>query len=94
MREYFLAQLEDSTPISEEKILKLKGKSLNSDYEIGDKRLWFLFQGFMNVNEKTVITMTMKCVVERELDFLEENYRCIRVSNNIPILEKKNTEVI
>lgn len=88
MKDIFLEQLKDAKSITEEELPKLKGRSLNSNYKVGDKRLWFLFQEIKN-NGSFTINFDMKCVVEREIGFIEKNYKLIRVKNNIPILEMK-----
>ena len=88
MKDIFLEQLKDAKPITEEELPKLKGRSLNSDYKVGDKMLWFLFQEIKNDGSIT-ISFDMKCVVEREIDFLEKKYKLIGVKNSIPILEMK-----
>lgn len=87
MREHFLEQLEKHEPITKERISQLKGKSFYSDYRVGDKMFYFLSQEFVNINK---IKLVLRTITERELDLLKEDFKFIRISNNIPIFERIN----
>jgi hypothetical protein len=104
MKKYFEEQLKTSSLITDDSLKELKGKSIYSDYQVGDRIVAFLSQeseGFVEApndivspigdNSKYVprISFNMCIVVEREIDKLDEEYCFIRMSSKIPVLEKK-----
>lgn len=92
--EIFSEQLKDDKVITEEQLKKLKGKSLYSEYQNGDKVCWFILQGPIQVNSDDVstINLTLKSIVERELGLLEKDYKYIESRNNIPVFEKRRSK--
>lgn len=97
MRKYFLKQLEKSKPLTEEKISQLKGKTIYSDYRVGDKMLYFFNQEFMgarNPDEIDGIILKIELIVEGDLDLLKEDFKFIKVNNDIPVLERRSKDKI
>lgn len=92
MKEHFEKQLEDTIAITEEKLKELKGKSMYSDYEVGDKILAFMEQQFGDIEPpytEPKVIMSVRMFVDRELDKIEEEFKYIRKHDLIPILERK-----
>jgi hypothetical protein len=86
MRKYFKKQLEESVVIDEEKLTKLEGKSLYSDYDIGDKILFFMKEDEVT---KEKIVMSMVTVVVRELEKMAKDFNFVRMSSDmIPVFKK------
>jgi hypothetical protein len=86
MIEYFKKQLEESVVIDEEKLTKLRGKSLYSDYDIEDKILFFMKEDEVT---KEKINMTMVTVVVRELEKMAKDFNFVRMSSDmIPVFKK------
>lgn len=95
MRKYFLKQLEKSKLITKENLSQLKGKPIYNDYRIGDKVLYFLNQEFMkarNPDEIDGIILKLELIVEGDLDLLKEDFKFIRVNNDIPVLERRSMD--
>ena len=93
MKEHFEQQLKNCKPISKEVLPELKGKSLYSDYEVNDKVVSFLYQELGEIEPpftEPSITLILKNIVERELGKLKNDYKFIRMSKNIPVLERRN----
>jgi len=86
MKEHFSKQLRDTKPITEKLLSKLGGRSLDSDYQIGDNILWFMDQ--VKTSESAV-TLTVKTVVERELDLLEKDFEFVRMEKSFPVFERR-----
>lgn len=94
MKKYFKKQLKNCKLISKELLLKLEGKSLYSNYKIDDKIVYFLFQELGEIKQpytEPSISLSVKSIVERELDKLKNNYKFIRMGKDFPVLEMKNT---
>ncbi len=92
MKEYFKEQLKICKPISEEDLPKLKGRSLYSEYEVGDKVLAFMERSFGDIEPPDTtpnINLRMETIVKRELDKLEEDFKFIRMTKTMPVLERK-----
>lgn len=93
MKKYFEEQLafEDSLPLTKEKLEKLKGKSLYSEYKEGDTIVAFLEQEFGDIEPpytEPAINLTLRMVADRELDKLKEDFKFIRMSQVFPVLER------
>ena len=93
MKEHFKEQLKSGNAITEETLSKLKGKSLYSEYQVGDRVLWFMLQK-ITLQETTPlenpeVKLSMISIVERELDQLAEEYEFVDLKHSIPILEKR-----
>ncbi len=91
MKEYFTKQLETTSLIDEKKFSELNGKSLYSNYKVGDKVLFFMKQ---EVNG-TEINFILSTVVERELEKMAEDFNFVRMSTKmIPVFETTEKECI
>ena len=92
MKEHFEEQLKTCKPITEKILTELKGKSLYSDYEVNDKVVSFLYQKIGEIEPpytEPSITLSLKTIVERELDKLKNDYKFIRMSKIFPVLERR-----
>jgi len=93
MKEHFKEQLKNSKPLTKEILDKLKGRSIYSEYRVGDNILWFMEQEIENeLKDLPEVNMKMWSVTERELDLLEKDYQLIRQHESIPIMEKKKDD--
>jgi hypothetical protein len=92
MKEYFKEQLGKVTPITQEKLRELKGKSYYSEYQEGDLLAAFMEQEFGIVEEpytEPSITFNMHVIVERDMSKLKEDFKFIRIAaGDIPVLER------
>ncbi len=89
MKQHFEKQLEEAQSVSKDRLEELKGKSLYTEYQEGDKIVVFLTQSFSKTDEHILIGLVM--IAERELDKLKKDFNFIRMaSKGIPVLEKKN----
>ena len=97
MREHFKKQLETSNIIDEEKLSELKGKSLYSEYDIGDKILLFMLEEVVKFEQsedmvgiyQSKIAFSIVAVVERELDKMAEEHDFVRMaSGSVPVFKK------
>lgn len=86
MKEHFEKQLKNSNPITEENLKELLGKSLYSDYQVGDKMLCFIEQKIVDAEN---INMTMMTVVPRELDLLAGDFKFDKMADLFPVLIRK-----
>lgn len=86
MKEHFSKQLRDTKPVTEKLLSKLQGRSLNSEYRLGDKILWFMIRGKISGVDTN---LTVTTVVERELDLLEKDFEFVRMEKNFPIFERR-----
>lgn len=95
MKKYFEEQLKESVPISDAQIALLNGKSLYSNYKVGDKVVYFMLQKYGEIEPpytEPSINILIRSVVERELDLMKDDYKYVRTSEVdskiIPIFEK------
>lgn len=86
MKEHFSKQLRDTKPVSEKLLAKLQGRSLDSDYQVGDKILWFMLREKISGVDTN---LTVTTVVERELDLLEKDFEFVRMERSFPIFERR-----
>jgi len=100
MKKYFEEQLKESIPIFAIQLPLLKGKSLYSDYKIGDKMVYFVLKEYGEIEPpytEPSVTFSMKTVVERELDLMEDDYKYVGTkefsSAIIPVFEKIKKDV-
>ena len=87
MKKYFKEQLEKSTKLTEERKKELKGKSIYSEYEIGDKILWFF--ELEKTGENTA-SITVRSFCEREFEKLEKDFVFVEKKNSFPLLERRS----
>jgi len=86
MKEHFSKQLRDTNRVTEKLLPKLQGRSLNSEYQVGDEILWFMIQ---EKTSESKVTLTVTTVVERELDLLEKDFEFVRMEKSFPIFERR-----
>lgn len=89
MKKHFEKQLKDSNPITKENLEELQGKSLYSNYQVGDQMLCFLEQKVVDAENTNMILMT---VVPRELDLLAGDFEFDRMSGFFPVLIRKENK--
>ena len=91
MKEHFKTQLAEAKTITQDDIASLKGRSIYGPYEPGDKILIFMNESKelspYSIYDST-ITLKMVTCVERDLDRLEKDFKFVRMSKSIPVLEK------
>jgi hypothetical protein len=67
----------------------LTGKSLYSNYAEGDKILHFMLRDKIDMSAGyPKVALTVKTVVERELDKMAEEYKYIETMHGFPIFER------
>lgn len=87
MRNFFKKQLKRTKPVTEEQLGKLRGKTYyNNKYQEGDKILTFFEDQFVSESN---VRMVVNNTTEKELSKLNEDFYLTSISNNIPILRKK-----
>ena len=93
VEKYFEKQLKSAKEITEEDLLKLKGKSLYSNYKAGDTFLVFFCQETIEnklSDEEEFVNLSLKTITKRELDKLDNEYKFIKMTSElIPIFERK-----
>jgi len=89
MRDHFSKQLRDTNRVTEKLLPKLQGRSLSSEYQVGDEILWFMIQ---EKTSESKATLTVTTVVERELDLLEKDFEFVRMENTFPVFERRKNE--
>jgi len=87
MRKNFEEQLEKSEKLDEHKLSQLKGKSIYSDYKVGDKILWFF--ELEKTGENTA-SITVRSVCEREFEKLEKDFAFVEMKRSFPLLERRS----
>lgn len=86
MKQYFENQLKENNIITKHNVKKLAGKSIYSNYQIGDKILYFLELSQQGED----LNYYVKTIVERELDIFENDYKFIEFGDRFPIFIKKD----
>jgi len=91
IRECFkeMLKLDPDKLITEEKLPLLNGKSLYSDYQVGDRILHFMLREIDYSKGYPSATLTIKTVVERELEMMENDFEFVDIMNRVPIFERK-----
>lgn len=90
MREYFEEQIKNRKSITEERLKELKGKSLYSNYQVGDRILVFLYKKLKSIEPHPKVTLSVNMVAERELDLMEDEYQFVRMADDeLPVFAKK-----
>lgn len=97
MKEHFEVQLNNLNPISEDTIDLLSGKSFYSDYQVGDKVCIFGNVEPQKTKEgdksnTASVNISLRTIVERDFDKLDEEFLFIRFNETIPYLIKKGLE--
>ena len=94
MIEYFEKQLEleETNPVTEELLLQLGGKSIYSDYQVGDVILHFLEEiKYAPTRDDITLQLHLSAVTEREMDKLEEDFEFVGMRDIFPVLYRKET---
>lgn len=89
MEQYFKAQVKKNKIITSELLPKLKGKSLYSEYQIGDILLTFMSMNPIIKKGDNEVEISMLAVVERDLKQLEKDFIFVRIQDSIPILTRR-----
>jgi len=87
MRKHFEEQLEKSEKLDEHKLNQLHGKSIYSNYKLGDKILWFF--ELEKTGENTA-SITVRSFCEREFEKLEKDFVFVEKKNSFPLLERRS----
>jgi len=92
MKKYFEEQLKESTPILAIVLPLLKGKSVYSEYQIGDVVVQFMLMEYYDFNSSLPAKFSIIPIVERELDLMKNDYKYVKngmiESPKIPVFEK------
>jgi len=92
MKKHFSEQLKGKKVITKELLKDLKGRSLYSDYQEGDKILSFIEQETGEIDPSYTepsIILNVRIILERELDRLEEDFIFIRMTRFLPVLKRR-----
>lgn len=90
MIDYFEKQLELTTPITEELLSQLEGKSIYSDYQVGDVILHFLEEiKYAPTRDDITLQLHLSAVTEREMNKLEEEFEFVEMRDIFPVLYRK-----
>jgi len=80
---------------TEELLSELKGKSLYSEYQVGDIIFVFMKQTLGDIEPPYTehsINLKLQTIVERDFDRLERDYKFVRMSTIFPVFEKREGE--
>jgi len=95
MKEYFEEQLKTAKIVTKDILKQLKGKSLYSDYQEGDRIVAFLNQSYGDIEPPYTIPSIhfgVTMIAEREINKLEKNFNFIRMATNFPVFESKEID--
>jgi len=92
IRECFkvMLELDKGKVVTEELLPQLNGKSLYSDYQVGDNILHFMVRSIDNSKGYPEVNLKVKTVVERELEMMKNDFEFIEIMHGFPIFERKN----
>lgn len=89
LKDAFKDQSHKTRAITQADIEKLGGKTIYSDYQVGDVIMAMFVEEYEEEDEE-VAYQFLSLVAERELDQLEEEYELIRVKHGVPIIKAKS----
>lgn len=93
MKEHFQKQLEESKPITEDKLKELKGECVYDDYRVGDIILYFIERADKPTVPPSSINLTLRIVALRNLDKLDKDFMLIEERDTFPVLERRKQQM-